>query len=159
MIGIATPRDLAVLRASLGGVERLQELAKSVSGPPALPDCRDVAELLERALVDDPPGAIGKGVTFCPGFAPELDSHRRRAQEAREWIAGLERAERERTGIRSLKVGFNKVFGYYIEITTAALAAPSGTEQPRAEGRPTFCRPNICRSRRCRTRPGTSLPN
>ncbi|HET8522932.1 MAG TPA: DNA mismatch repair protein MutS, partial [Thermomicrobiales bacterium] len=68
---------------------------------------------------------------FCPGYAPEIDSHRRRAQEAREWIAGLERAERERTGIRSLKVGFNKVFGYYIEITAAALAA---AERDRATG-------------------------
>jgi DNA mismatch repair protein MutS len=123
VVGIATPRDLAVLRASLGGVERLQEFAASVPGLPALPDCRDVTALLERALVADPPVTIGKGVTFCPGFAPELDSHRRRAQEAREWIAGLERAQREQTGIRSLKVGFNKVFGYYIEITTAALAA------------------------------------
>jgi DNA mismatch repair protein MutS len=134
-IGIATPRELAVLRTSLGGLERLQELVASVPGLSALPDCRQVAELLERALVDDPPAAIGKGVTFCPGFAPELDGHRRRAQEAREWIAGLERAERERTSIRSLKVGFNKVFGYYIEITTAALTA---AERDRAAaGRPT----------------------
>ncbi|HET8524595.1 MAG TPA: DNA mismatch repair protein MutS, partial [Thermomicrobiales bacterium] len=131
MIGIATPRDLSVLRASLGGVERLQEVATGVPGLPPLPDCRDVADLLERALVDEPPATIGKGVTFCPGYAPEIDSHRRRAQEAREWIAGLERAERERTGIRSLKVGFNKVFGYYIEITSAALAT---AERDRASG-------------------------
>ena len=74
------------------------------------------------AIADDPPALLGKGDAIRPGFAPELDGHQRRAREAREWIANLERTERERTGIRSLKVGYNKVFGYYLEITAAALA-------------------------------------
>ena len=76
----------------------------------------------DAAVVDEPPAVLGRGQTIRSGFSAELDEHQRRAREAREWIAGLERTERERTGIRSLKVGYNKVFGYYIEITTAALA-------------------------------------
>ena len=92
--------------------------------------------LLDHALVEEPPVALGKGQTIRPGFAPELDGHRARAREAREWIASLERTERERTGIKSLKVGYNKVFGYYLEITTAALAtaererALAGSDEP-----------------------------
>ncbi|HEY7036677.1 MAG TPA: DNA mismatch repair protein MutS, partial [Thermomicrobiales bacterium] len=85
--------------------------------------------LLAAAITDDPPALIGKGNALRPGYAPELDGHRQRAREARDWIAGLERTERERTGIKSLKVGYNKVFGYYLEITTAALA---GAERDRA---------------------------
>ncbi|HEU5422618.1 MAG TPA: DNA mismatch repair protein MutS, partial [Nitrolancea sp.] len=83
----------------------------------------DLAGTLDRALVEEPPALLGKGPVFQPGYAPELDDHRRRAREAREWIANLERTERERTGLRTLKVGYNKVFGYYLEITSAALAA------------------------------------
>jgi DNA mismatch repair protein MutS len=86
--------------------------------------------MLDRAITDEPPAMLGRGESIRPGFSPELDGHRVRAREAREWIAGLERTERERTGIRTLKTGYNKVFGYYLEITAAALAT---AERDRAE--------------------------
>jgi DNA mismatch repair protein MutS len=120
--GIASPRDLGHLRASLETLPGVCAAAGETPGAPPVPDCREVHDLLAAALVEDPPALIGKGTAMRPGFAPELDGHRQRAREARDWIAGLERTERERTGIKSLKVGYNKVFGYYLEVTTAALA-------------------------------------
>ena len=121
--GIATPRDLGQLRASL---KHCPKSAGSREADPALGgDARlrtAVVDLLDRALVDEPPALLGKGEAIRPGFSPELDGHQVRAREAREWIANLERTERERTGIRTLKVGYNKVFGYYLEVTAAALA-------------------------------------
>ena len=114
----------------------LDELAAGIPGVGAIPVNGSVRDLLDAALVEEPPASAGKGNVFNTGFAPELDEHRRRAAEAREWIANLERSEREKTGIRTLKVGYNKVFGYYLEITTAALAsaerdrAASGSTEP-----------------------------
>ncbi len=121
--GIATPRDLGHLRQSLAALPAVAAAAGVTPGAPRIPDCSDVHSLLTAGIVDDPPATLGKGGAIRPGFAPELDGHRERAREAREWIANLERTERERTGIKSLKVGYNKVFGYYLEITAAALAA------------------------------------
>ncbi|CAN5803499.1 DNA mismatch repair protein MutS [soil metagenome] len=122
LAGNATSRELAHLRSSLA---LLPDVASIVSGVPeieVIPELADVHALLERAIVDEPAAMLGKANAIRPGFAPELDGHRGRAKEARDWIAALERTERDRTGIRSLKVGYNKVFGYYLEITTAALA-------------------------------------
>ncbi|MBA2277434.1 MAG: DNA mismatch repair protein MutS [Chloroflexia bacterium] len=121
VINTATPRELGHLRQSLLALPGVAALLTDASNP--LPDCADVAELLATALIDEPPAQLGKGPVFRPGYALELDDHRRRAREAREWIANLERTERERTGVRSLKVGYNKVFGYYLEVSAAALAA------------------------------------
>ena len=103
-----------------------------VPGTETLPDVSDIASMLERAITEDPPAVLGRGESIRPGISPELDGHRVRAREAREWIAGLERTERERTGIRTLKTGYNKVFGYYLEITAAALATrPNATARRR----------------------------
>jgi len=135
--GIATPRDLGQLRDSLAALPDIHRAAGDVAGAElagALLSAEEVRELITTALVDDPPALLSKGSAIRPGFAPELDGHQARAREARDWIAGLERTERERTGIRSLKVGYNKVFGYYLEITTAALAA---AERDRVIARPT----------------------
>lgn len=120
--GAIGPRELATLRAGLHRLPEIQSIAVSVPGVEPLPDVADIASMLDRALTDEPPAVLGRGETIRSGFSPDLDGHRIRAREAREWIAGLERTERERTGIRSLKTGYNKVFGYYIEITAAALA-------------------------------------
>ncbi|MCC6704950.1 MAG: DNA mismatch repair protein MutS [Thermomicrobiales bacterium] len=134
--GNVTPRELGHLRDSLRALPGLDELAVGVPGVGAIPVNAGVRDLLEAALVEEPPVSAAKGNIFNPGFAPELDEHRRRANDAREWIANLERTERERTGIRTLKVGYNKVFGYYLEITTAALAsaerdrATAGSSEP-----------------------------
>jgi DNA mismatch repair protein MutS len=120
--GVATPRDLGQLRGALVVLPDLVPLAHGLPGIPTLPDVGSAADLLTGALVDEPPAVLGKAAVFRSGHASELDGHRARAREAREWIANLERTERDRTGIKSLKVGYNKVFGYYLEITAAALA-------------------------------------
>lgn len=117
-----TPRELRQLARSL---RVLPDIAEAVAQRDelasfgALPDLSPVARLIEAAVVDDPPATPGQGPVIRAGFAPELDELRARARSAREWIASLEQRERERTGIRSLKVGYNKVFGYYIEVSHA----------------------------------------
>jgi DNA mismatch repair protein MutS len=83
--------------------------------------CGEVVNLLEQALVDDPPAQLSKGGVIRPGFSAELDAVLSGSRDARQWIANLEKRERERTGIKTLKVGFNKVFGYYLEVTKANL--------------------------------------
>src|SRR6185437_11543396 len=85
----------------------------------ALPDFAAQHALLERALVDEPPAALGPVRTIRPQFAPELDIIEASAVDAKAWVAALEGRERARTGIRTLKVGFNKVFGYYLEVSNA----------------------------------------
>ncbi len=72
--------------------------------------------LLERAIAPEPPATLAQPGVIRPGYSPELDAIVEGAREAREWIAGLE-AEKNRTGIKTLKVGYNKIFGYYIEVS------------------------------------------
>uniref|UniRef100_A0A831TG69 DNA mismatch repair protein MutS n=1 Tax=Thermorudis peleae TaxID=1382356 RepID=A0A831TG69_9BACT len=127
--GAAGPRELASLGRSLATLPSIRETlapAPELAGLAALPECDDLVRLIDTALVDDPPAALGQAPAIRPGFSPELDGLRTASREAREWIAGLEQAERERTGIKSLKVGYNKVFGYYIEVSNAnrALVPP-----------------------------------
>ena len=120
--GIASPRDLGQLRGALVGLPETAPVVEGLPGIPRLPDVGAITDLLSSALVDEPPAVLGKAAVFRPGYASELDGHRARAREAREWIANLERTERDRTGLKTLKVGYNKVFGYYLEITAGALA-------------------------------------
>jgi DNA mismatch repair protein MutS len=123
--GRASARELVALRRSLEAIPAVQkglagckalftrELAGGISAAPEL------ASELARSLVEDPP-AVARGVgAIRRGYDGELDSIMEASSSAREWIAGLEAAERKRSGIRSLKVGFNKVFGYYIEVSNA----------------------------------------
>lgn len=121
--GAASPKDLTALRASLRGLGHVSGWLAAIPDVPALPDLTAPGELLEHGLADEPGQVLGKGAVLRPGHAPEIDEYRERSREARDFIANLERAERDRTGIRMLKVGYNKVFGYYIEITAAALAS------------------------------------
>ncbi len=122
--GTGNARDLAQLRDSLTGVPtlfaRLQAggpiLAALVAGIDPLQELR---ELLAGALVDTPPLTVREGGMIRPGYHGELDTLRRAATEGKDWIATLEATERERTGIKSLKVGYNSVFGYYIEVSRA----------------------------------------
>ncbi|MGN6811398.1 MAG: DNA mismatch repair protein MutS, partial [Thermomicrobiales bacterium] len=130
--GAATPRDLATLGRSL---RRLPELVEAMEGSgadtedgalaPWLPPLRssrlaEIVELVTAALVEDPPVTpSAETPAIRGGFAPDLDELRQKAREAKAYIAGLERTERERTGIKSLKVGYNQVFGYYLEISHA----------------------------------------
>jgi DNA mismatch repair protein MutS len=92
-------------------------------GPlPGVASLAAVAELIERAVVDAPPLTLAEGGVIRPGYSEELDHIVGAARDARQWVANLERTERERTGIGNLKVGYNKVFGYYIEVTNSQVA-------------------------------------
>jgi DNA mismatch repair protein MutS len=117
--GGAGPRDLAALRSSLEALPKISEPLQAMN--PALwkmPDvCPDLLELLTAAIADEPPTSLAQPGVIRPGYSRELDSVVEGARDARTWIANLESAEKRRTGIKTLKVGFNKVFGYYIEIS------------------------------------------
>ncbi len=120
--GASGPRELLSLGTSLQRLPGLNTLLDSDNRPRAirlLPDCSLAARLIAEALVDEPPAVLGGGQTIRPGYSAELDALRHSSHEAREWIAGLEKSERERTGVKSLKVGYNKVFGYYLEVSHA----------------------------------------
>jgi len=122
----ATPRDLAGLRQSLAASPAVRQQLQALEATPiseellaALDPCDDVAALIAESLADDPPIAVADGSVIREGFNDELDKLRRARGEGKEFIAALQARERERTGIGSLKVGFNKVFGYYIEVSKA----------------------------------------
>jgi DNA mismatch repair protein MutS len=132
LAGIAAPRDLVGIRKALEAVPQLVETMQEAGGRrqeeilhlvSSLDPCEDVASLISSAIVDDPPASVSTGDVIRPGFSAELDGIATAARDARAWIANLEKAERERTGIKSLKVGYNKVFGYYVEVTKANLDA------------------------------------
>jgi len=99
---------------------RLVELAGQLS------DCPEIVDLIGRAIVDEAPMALKEGGLIRDGFDAALDELRRAAREGKDWIAQLQRKEIERTGIGSLKIRFNSVFGYYIEVTKANLAKVPG---------------------------------
>jgi len=123
---IATPRDLVAMRSSL---EKLSEVRAEIEGNEGfsvwlsseLKPCPDVVSLIEQAIVDEPAATLERGGVIRAGFSGELDEIRQAALEAKRYLANLERQERERTGIKSLKVGYNKVFGYYIEVSKSNL--------------------------------------
>ena len=137
--GIATPRDVVAIRASLEVVPKIATLLEPTGDrrPPtadnssvvrgqlsavALDACPDLVSLIARAIVPDPPANLNNGGVIAPGYSTELDGIASASKNAKDWVANLERKERERTGIKSLKVGYNKVFGYYIEVTTPNLS-------------------------------------
>ena len=123
LINRAGPRDLLALRDSLEAVPHIHQHIDALPALRALADgldpCADVYEHIGRALADDPPAALNTTGVIRPGYAPELDDLLDATRDAREWIANLEPVERRRTGISTLKVGYNKVFGYYIEVSKA----------------------------------------
>ncbi|MDW8060675.1 MAG: DNA mismatch repair protein MutS [Thermomicrobium sp.] len=121
--GNGTVRDFLALRQALATAEAAVGLLRA-SGDPVLgslaaaaPGCAELAALLERAVVED-----AEGPRLRPGFWPDLDAAIATVETTRRFLATLEQRERERTGIRTLKVGYNKVFGYYIEVTRPHLA-------------------------------------
>ncbi len=113
----ATPRDLAGLRQSLQALPQVGRIAARLDQKEGLDPCTEVLELLELAIADDPPATLQNGGVIRPGHSAELDGITLAAKDARAYIAGLESRERERTGIKSLKVGYNQVFGYYLEVS------------------------------------------
>ncbi|HXY68203.1 MAG TPA: DNA mismatch repair protein MutS [Gemmatimonadales bacterium] len=116
----ATPRDLGALRSSLERLPALTAVLGDLYDLGAGFDLlADVAAALAAALVDRPPAALGDGDAIRPGHSAALDELRSLRDGGRAYIASLQARERARTGIGSLKVGYNKVFGYYIEVTHA----------------------------------------
>ena len=116
---IALPRDLVGLRESLGALPAVRASAGRVGEAEGLDLCPEVLTLLENAIAEEPPATLATGGVIRPGYNAELDSITLAAKDARAYIAGLQQRERERTGIQKLKVGYNKVFGYYLEVTKA----------------------------------------
>lgn len=125
--GNVNARDLIQLKESLKQVPGIKQLVASLAHDKAkerakrIDPCGDVLELLEEALYENPPLSVKEGNLIKDGYNQKLDEYRDASRNGKDWIARLEQQEREYTGIRSLKVGFNKVFGYYIEVTKANL--------------------------------------
>jgi DNA mismatch repair protein MutS len=126
-MGSANPRDLGALRRSLESLPRLKHLLGHLEDNvisqlgDRLDPLGDVARILQEALVDNPPLTLIEGGVFRSGYSDELDQLLTLSRDAKKWIARLEAAERQKTGIASLKVGYNRVFGYYLEVSKANL--------------------------------------
>ena len=121
--GSANGKDLIALRNSCFV---LPDLKSDLSGcgsrlltdlEQEIDDLKPVYRLIDRAIVEEPPFAIKEGGIIKEGYSKELDELKFSIKDAQNWIAQLESTERERTGIKNLKVGFNKVFGYFLEVT------------------------------------------
>ncbi|MEC9488750.1 MAG: DNA mismatch repair protein MutS [Halanaerobium sp.] len=125
--GSANARDMVALKKSLGKLPLLKELLTSSRAirlreiQQELDPLDDITSLLDRALVEEPPVSLREGGLIANGYHARLDELRQASKEGRDWIARLEKQEKDRTGIKSLKVGFNKVFGYYIGVTNPNL--------------------------------------
>ncbi len=123
--GRSSPRDLSFIGRTLANLPDVKQQLSDISGTllqqieQQLDPCEDIRLQLEAALVDDCPLTIKDGGVIRPGFCEELDGIRELAAGGKQWIARYQAAETERTGIPNLKVGYNKVFGYFIEITNA----------------------------------------
>ncbi|MEK8127057.1 DNA mismatch repair protein MutS [Paenibacillus filicis] len=126
--GSANARDLLALGSSLAQVPQLRELcANSGSSTLAalaerIDPCQELRELIATSIVDEPPVSVRDGGMIRAGVNERLDQLREASTNGKQWLAELERHERERTGIKSLKIGFNKVFGYFIEVTKSNLS-------------------------------------
>jgi DNA mismatch repair protein MutS len=126
-LGTAGPRDLVSLKQSLAGVPRVKLVLQEVQAPllrsllAELDELTDVRDLIDRTVVDDPPVFARDGGFTRDGVDPELDDLKGISRSGKQVIAEMEERERARTGIASLKVRFNRVFGYYIEISKANL--------------------------------------
>ena len=121
--GRAAPGDLIAIKHTLRRLPNVLGLLTDADSDALgtieddLSPCPEMVDRIQSALVDDPPAKISEGGLIRDGYSEELDELRTIAQEGKDWVANLEKEESERTDIPSLKVGFNKVFGYYIEVT------------------------------------------
>jgi DNA mismatch repair protein MutS len=124
-IGKLNPRQMEGIAVALNSAQTLRRSLGAAASPllkqlvAAIPDCDTLIKRIESALVDEPPLATAKGGFLRVGYSDKLDRLNDSIKEARVYIASLQSKERERTGISTLKVGFNQVFGYYLEITKA----------------------------------------
>jgi len=124
--GAALPRDLVALKSSLGLIPQLKSLLAAAGSDyleaiAAMDPLGEVFQLIDTSINDDAPPGIKEGGIIKPGFRAEVDELKELASQGKTWLVDFENREKERTGIRTLKVGFNRVFGYYIEISKANL--------------------------------------
>ncbi len=122
LIGKAGPRDLLALRQSLEAVPTIRALIGDMPTLAAITDrldaCEEISEHVQQAISEDAPAVLKEAIGIIrPGYSDELDGILNATRDAREWISNLEPKEKQRTGIPTLKVGFNRVFGYYIEVS------------------------------------------
>ena len=126
--GNASARDLVALRQSLQVLPEIiaallpAESSLGTRVRDSINPLQSSRELLESALVDDPPPSVREGGLIQEGYDVEVDRLRRAARDGKSWLAEMESEQRRQTGIKSLKVGYNKVFGYYIEVTKANIS-------------------------------------
>ncbi|MCM1020914.1 MAG: DNA mismatch repair protein MutS [Muribaculum sp.] len=120
-VGRVSPRELVFLRTSLAAVADLQQMCADVEALHNMADqlnpCRQLRERIEHEIVDDAPIAVNRGQVIKPGVDAELDELRDIAFRGKDYLLRLQQRESEATGIGSLKIGYNNVFGYYIEVT------------------------------------------
>jgi DNA mismatch repair protein MutS len=121
----ANPRDLIAFKTSLGMLPHLKTLLSELESPllleiqEDLDDLQDLYDLIERSIQEEPPITIRDGNMIRDGYHEEVDRFRKAKTEGRSWLAQIETKERERTGIKNLRIKFNKVFGYYLEVTNS----------------------------------------
>lgn len=122
--GNASPRDVLQLVATLEHAKPILDLASSLNSYPEfndVPDCQELYNEIKNAIIENPPLTLKEGGVFNDGYNQELDEVRKTAKQGKDFILELEAKERERTGVKSLKVGYNRVFGYYIEVRNGNL--------------------------------------
>lgn len=123
--GSASPRDVLQLVATLEHAKPILDLAISLDSYPEfsqVPDCQKLYNEIKNAIVENPPLTLKEGGVFNDGYNQELDEVRRIAKKGKDFILELEAKERERTGVKSLKVGYNRIFGYFIEVRNGNLS-------------------------------------
>ncbi|WP_026692399.1 DNA mismatch repair protein MutS [Peribacillus kribbensis] len=136
--GNVNARDLLQLKKSLQQVPGIIHVLDSLGGhakemSEGMDPCGDLAEILENAIMESAPLSVKEGNMIKDGYHSELDRYRDASRNGKSWIAQLERDERERTGIKSLKIGYNRIFGYYLEITRANLHLLDDTRYERKQ--------------------------
>ena len=125
--GNCNARDLNSLKNSLKQIPLIKNLLKNTTAKKlkkleeSLDNCEDLFKLIENAIIEEPPIAITEGGIIKEGYNKEIDELKKASTEGKKWLLELEQREKEETGIKNLKVGFNKVFGYYIEVTKSNL--------------------------------------
>ena len=122
--GNASPRDVLQLVATLEHAKPILDLASSLNSYPEfndVPDCQELYNEIKNAIIENPPLTLKEGGVFNDGYNQELDEVLKIAKQGKDFILELEAKERERTGVKSLKVGYNRVFGYYIEVRNGNL--------------------------------------
>ena len=125
--GNSNGREMNSLKASLEQIPEIKELLKQSQAPLIialnnnLDDCHDLAKLINDAIVDEPPITIKDGGIIKEGYNSLVDEYKKASTEGKTWLLELEQREKEKTGIKNLKIGFNKVFGYYLEVTKSNL--------------------------------------